>query len=57
MADKNKNSKSTEGVNALESPASPERRDFLQVVTTAVGGVGAPALCGLIDTMNPAADT
>ncbi len=37
---------------------SKERRDFLQLVTTAVGGVGAAcALWPLIDSMNPAADT
>ena len=52
MADKQKNSKS------IETPDSPGRRDFLQVVTTAVGGVGAAcALWPFMDTMNPAADT
>jgi ubiquinol-cytochrome c reductase iron-sulfur subunit len=35
-----------------------DRRDFLQVVTMAVGGVGAAcALWPFVDSMNPAADT
>lgn len=52
MSDKTKQSKS------LDAPDSPERRDFLQVVTTAVGGVGAAcALWPFLDSMNPAADT
>lgn len=41
-----------------KTPASPDRRDFLQLVTTAVGTIGAAcALWPLVDSMNPAADT
>lgn len=52
MSQKEKHSKTA------EKPAQEDRRDFLQVVTTAVGGVGAAcALWPFMDSMNPAADT
>ena len=41
-----------------DKPLFEERRDFLQMVTMAVGGVGAACvLWPFVDSMNPAADT
>lgn len=41
-----------------EAPDAPERRDFLKLTATAVGGMGAAcALWPFMDSMNPAADT